>query len=193
MSKTFNTPYGEMADRIKLDTVFSVILKKGGSTHNIVVKELGEQNIFGNIALERIMAMFDRKNHPKCEFGFYDNAQQLESNKEINVIEATRTFICLPRIVIIPYDNIGLLEEGPFAYIESSNMIGSEVKIEDQLVLDKFPIFKPYYSKEVGGFYQSPILVKKASSNTIPFPKVSKGVRAIEGEVKETGDKKENE
>ena len=190
MSKT---QFSEMINKIKVNMVFSVVLKKGGSTHNIVVRELGEQNIFGNVALQRIMAMFDVKNHPKCEFGFYDNAQQLESKKDINVIESTGAFICLPRIVIIPYDNIGLLEEGPFAYIESSNMIGSEVKIEDQLVLDKFPIFKPYYSKEVGGFYQSPILVKKVSSNTIPFPKVSKGRNIIKGEVKEIGDKKENE
>ena len=171
MSKTIscNSQFEEMIEKTKVDTVFSVVLRKGGSTHNIVVREKGNQNLFGNIALERIIAMYDVKNKPKCEFGFYENVQQLERNKEINVIEATRVFICLPRIVIIPYDNIGLLEEGPFPFLESANSTGNEVKIDDKIILDKFPSFKPYYSSEVGGFFQSPVLIK-SSGNVVQFP-----------------------
>lgn len=191
MSKT---EFSEMIEKIKIDTVFSIVLKKGGSTHNVVVKELGEHNLFGNVALERLIYMYDTKNKPKCEFGFCENMQQIEEKKDINVIEATRVFLCLPRIVIVPLDNLGLLEEGPFPYIESSNSIGTEVKLEDKLVLDKFPIFRPYHSKEVGGFYQSPVLIKKSSSNMIQFPKavaVQGGDAPIDIEAKETGEKDE--
>ena len=192
MSKT---EFGEMIDKIKIDTVFSIVLKKGGSTHNVVVKELGEKTLFGNVALERIIYMHDTKNKPKCEFGFCENIKNvLEERKDINIIEATRVFLCLPRIVIIPLDNIGLLEEGPFPFIESTNSIGTEIKIEDKLILDKFPIFKPYYSKEVGGFYQNPILIKKPSSNMLQFPKTIQGVNTIDvdaKEAKETGEENE--
>jgi len=190
MSKT---EFSEMIEKIKIDTVFSIVLKKSGGTHNVLVKELGEKNLFGNIAIERHIYMFDTKNKPKCEFGFCENIQQLEGKKDINVIEATRVFLSLPRIVIIPYDNLGLLEEGPLSYIESSNTIGSEVKIEDKLILDKFPIFKPYYSKEVGGFYQNPVLVKKPSSNMIQFPKAIQSGKPIDVESKETGEHKNDE
>ena len=190
MSKT---EFGEMIEKIKIDAVFSVVLKKGGSTHNVVVREIGEQTLFGNVALERLIYLFDTKNKPKCEFGFCENVQQFEDRKDINVIEATRVFLCLPRIVIIPLDNIGLLEEGPFPYIKSTNSIGTEVKIEDKLILDKFPIFSHYYSKEVGGFYQNPILVKKSPSNMIQFPKAIQGGKPIDVESKETGEHKNDE
>ena len=83
-----------------------------------------------------------------------------------------------------------MLEEGPFAYLESNNSIGAEVKIEDKLIFDKFPIFRPYFSKEVGGFYQSPILIKKPSSNMIQFPKAAKD-NTIAVEPKQTGEKDE--
>ena len=193
MSKTFSAPFGEMIDKIKIDTVFSIVLKKGGSTHNVVVKELGEKTLFGNVALERIIYMHDTKNKPKCEFGFCENMEQINHSdrKDINIIEATRVFLCLPRIVIIPLDNIGLLEEGPFPFIESTNSIGTEIKIEDKLILDKFPIFRPYYSKEVGGFYQNPILINKPSSNMLQFPKTIQGVNTIDVDAKEKGEENE--
>lgn len=85
------TQYKEMADRVKIDIVYSIVLKKGGSTHNVLVKEKGENNLFGNIALERIIYLFDRKNQLKCEFGFCENNEQLDNIsvkqgvKELNV------------------------------------------------------------------------------------------------------------
>jgi len=191
MSKT---EFSEMIEKIKIDTVFSIVLKKGGSTHNVVVKELGEHNLFGNVALERLIYMYDKKGQAKCEFGFCENIQQLEENKAVNIIEATRVFLCLPRIVIVPLDNLGLLEEGPFPYIESTNSIGTEVKLEDKLILDKFPMFRPYHSKEIGGFYQSPVLIKKSSSNMIKFPKAAQGGNTpIDVESKEKGEEKKDE
>jgi hypothetical protein len=187
MNKTFSAPYGEMIDKINIDTVYSIVLKKGGSTHNIVVKEKGEQNLIANVALERLMYMFDKKNQPKCEFGFCENDQQLErkveNNKEINIIEVSRAFILIPRIVIIPYDNIGLIEEAPFPYIESTNSIGTEIKVEDDMIINNFPIFKPYYSEEVGGFYQSPVLVKN-STLKFPFQLVKGGDKSKNSESK---------
>jgi len=174
--------YKEMSDKIKLDTVFSVVLNKG-STHNIVVRGKGEMNLFGNVAIERIIFMFDRPNQSKCEFGFCENVQDLENKRDINIIESTRVFVSLPRIVIIPYENIGLLEEGAFAYIESKNSIGTEIILDDKIVLDKLPIFKHYHSVEIGGFYQNPILTKK-SSNVIPF-KIIKGKEVKEETEKE--------
>jgi len=161
-----------MINKIQLDTVFSVILKKGGSTHNIVVKEKGEYHLFGNIALERIIFMFDRKNQAKCEFGFCENVQDLENKRDINIIETARVFVSLPRIVIIPYENIGLLEEGPFAYVESKNSIGTEIILDDNIVLNRLPIFRPYHS-EIGGFYQSPVIMKK-ENKLINFPQLVK-------------------
>jgi len=180
--------YGEMIDKIRSDTVFSIVLKKGGSTHNIVVKEKGEQNLIGNVAIERIIYMYDKKGQPKCEFGFCENVQEMERNKSINVIEATRVFVSPPRIVVIPYDNIGLAEEGPFPYLESNDAIGIDIKLDDNLILEKFPSFRPYHSKEIGGFYQSPVLVK---SSTAKFPfKVLKG-GPVETEGKEVEGEKE--
>lgn len=176
MSKdvVMNKEYEEMISKIKIDKVFSVVLKKGGSTHNILVKEMGNKNIFGNVAIERIMVMFDRKGQPKCEFCFYEDARQVESNKDINVIEATRTFISLPRIVIVPYENIGLVEEGPFPYLESLDSIGLEINMDDNIVLEKFSMFRPYYSKQVGGFYQNPVLIKGMPSGEVyPFKVVN--------------------
>jgi len=187
MNKTFSAPYGEMIDKINIDKGYSIVLIKGGSTHNIVVDEKGEQNLIGNVSLERLMYMFDKKNQPKCEFGFCENDQQLErkveNNKEINIIEVSRAFILIPRIVIIPYDNIGLIEEAPFPYIESTNSIGTEIKVEDDMIINNFPIFKPYYSEEVGGFYQSPVLVKN-STLKFPFQLVKGGDKSKNSESK---------
>jgi hypothetical protein len=120
--------------------------------------------------------------------------QEVERNKEINVIEATRVFVSLPRTVIVPYDNIGLIEEAPFPFVESTNAIGADIKLENNVVVEKFPIFKPYYSEEVGGFCQSPVLVK----NKFPF-KIVKGGNIVGGnngnasaeELQETDGKKE--
>jgi hypothetical protein len=156
------------SDRIVADKVYFFSLKHSGNVHNVLVKNIGDNHIDGWVSIERFMYMYDKKGHPKCEFGFCENMNELEYKKDLNIVEVTKTFIVMPKSVIIPFDNIGLVEESPFPYLESRNKTGTEVIVNDDVVLAKFPVFKPYHS-EIGGFYQNPVIVKKGvQSQTIP-------------------------
>lgn len=159
-------------DSFHKDRSYTVVLKSG-STHNLVLNGLMEESfsntdkfvLSGNIAIEKVIALIEQRvGSGKCdvEVGFWD---EISKRKEANVIQVDRIFVRVPRAVMIPSDNIGLIEESAFRYFESADFIGQEVKLDNKDIMKKLPHWKNYYSLDLDGFFSTPPIIKGQMPN----------------------------
>jgi len=127
-----------------------------------LVKGYNDQFLSGLVAVERILYMHNKDGELSCKFSVIEGKSDKMLPPNVNIVEDVRVVISIPtRNVLVPLDNIGLMEETAFPCLESTNSLGTDINLNADVILNKIPSLGAYYSESTGKFHPNPCLLQK--------------------------------